>query len=259
MHDNKLTDAISRLIAEFSWNKWFIDSFWPENEYRVRLLLNDALTLCPPPARVFDIGCANGFISFLFNQLGYQVVATDAASVPERPELFERHGIEFFFSNLNETSPFPSLEPFDFVIMGEVIEHILNHPLGLMRAVAQVTKPAGVLVLTTPNPATLINAFRMLRGGYQLWGTPAFIEQEKIREGKVTDIGDVHFREYLTDDLKSLLLKSGFTIKRINYFAFGSPHSEAKSKRLMKTILKPLTTTRLFAADQYIIARRTEG
>ena len=41
---------------------------------------------------------------------------------------------------------------FDVGVMGEVIEHIPNHPLGLMREVARVLRPHGLLALTTPNP-----------------------------------------------------------------------------------------------------------
>jgi hypothetical protein len=29
-------EAVRRVLNEFSWNPWFLDSYWPENEPRVR-------------------------------------------------------------------------------------------------------------------------------------------------------------------------------------------------------------------------------
>jgi 2-polyprenyl-3-methyl-5-hydroxy-6-metoxy-1,4-benzoquinol methylase len=40
--------------------------------------------------------------------------------------------------------------------MGEVIEHIPNHALGLMREVARVLRPHGLLVLTTRSSQYLL-------------------------------------------------------------------------------------------------------
>ena len=50
----------------------------------------------------------------------------------------------------------------DVVVLGEVFEHILNHPAGLLQAVFRILRPGGTVILTTPNPSTLINAVRLL-------------------------------------------------------------------------------------------------
>jgi len=34
------TDAVRELLEEFAWNTWFIDTFWPENAPRIRLMVD---------------------------------------------------------------------------------------------------------------------------------------------------------------------------------------------------------------------------
>src|SRR6267142_4808335 len=97
--------------------------------------------------------------------------ATDAAPTPEALGRFEKANVRFFISNLNRSSPFADIpdEQFRAVIMGEVIEHIFNHPLGLMKEIARIMKGGGALLLTTPNPSTVMNAMRLLLGRTLLW------------------------------------------------------------------------------------------
>jgi 2-polyprenyl-3-methyl-5-hydroxy-6-metoxy-1,4-benzoquinol methylase len=250
--------AVSNLLQEFHWNRWFTESFWPENERRVRMTLGDVSTFAPPPGRLLDIGCANGFQSYLFARMGYFVTATDAAEVVQRPALFAKEGINFFASNLNDPDALAGLEngSFDAAVMGEVIEHVFNHPLGLLREVARVLKPGGVLVLTTPNPNTLINAARFIAGRYTLWGTEAFVSLPKHDGRQFTDIGDVHFREYRTGEVHSMLSASGFAVQRTAYMAFGAAPSQPTWKRALKAAARPALNLRLFGATQYVLATR---
>lgn len=255
-------DAIRNLLREFSWNDWFTKTFWPENEFRIRMTIKDVLQHKPPPATVLDIGCANGFMSYLFSQLGYTVTATDASDVPERPELFKRCNVTFFHSNLNELDPFPAqcTSSFDVALFGEVIEHILNHPSGLLKSIARTLKPDGLLVLSTPNPSTLMNAVRIVMGRHSLWGTSAFINEPKIRDGKIIDLGDVHYREYTISEIQDMLVTAGFEPRRPIYFSSGTARSQSKLKRTMKALpgVRSLGRTRVLGASQYFVAKKRE-
>jgi 2-polyprenyl-3-methyl-5-hydroxy-6-metoxy-1,4-benzoquinol methylase len=55
--------------------------------------------------------------------------------------------------------------PFDVVVAGEIIEHVLNVG-GLMAAARAVLTPGGVLVVTTPNPHVVWASFRGMVGRY---------------------------------------------------------------------------------------------
>lgn len=251
--------AIDDLLLEFEENHWFTKTFWPENMFRVRLMLEDLTANVAAGEPVLDVGCFNGYMSFLLAKLGYQVTAVDATPVAGTDEMFERLGISFLACNLNEPSAFDSLRQHSFsaVVMGEVIEHILNHPLGLMKSIQKLIKPDGVLLLTTPNPSTLANAYRTLRGTLTLWGTAQFMDLPKIENSKITDIGDVHYREYGAPELLHLLNKSGFAVERFKYFAHGVSINQPFLKRQLKSnhLARLLMSHRVFGGNQYVLAR----
>lgn len=142
--------------------------------------------------------------------------------------------------------------------MGEVIEHVLNHPLGLMREVARVLRKGGLLVMTTPNPATLMTALRLVADRSTLWGTRPFMELPKIRENQIISKEDIHYREYRTAEVSHLLISSGFSIEKIRYMGMGVSKAQPAIKRLIKShpIIKVLMSRRLFACTHYFVARK---
>ena len=253
-----LNDGIQEMLAYFADNEWFINSYWPENEPRVRLLLSDLARLVPSGGLVFEPGCGNGFISFLAGRMGYTVTATDAWHPVEREELFRRASVRFFPSNMNTAAPWPNVpdQLFDAVLFGEVFEHLLNHPVGLLQQIHRVLKPGGVLLLTTPNPSTLANAVRVLLDRHSLWGTDAFARTPKITGQGIIEEGDIHYREYRSDELRAFLAAAGFRVDVSRYMYLGSP-AQAHGKRLLKRLLGPrLMRNRLLASSNYVTAVR---
>ncbi|MHB8521998.1 MAG: class I SAM-dependent methyltransferase [Limisphaerales bacterium] len=243
-------------------NDWVVRTYWPENQARVRLVLTDLLSRRAPGAdmRVLDVGCYNGYISFLLARLGYRVTATDALESTERSQLFAREGIGFFSSNLNRPAPFRDLPEasFEAGIMGEVIEHILHHPLGLLEEMARILKPGGVLILTTPNPSTVLNAIRLLGGRSFSWGATEFMRLPKLVEGQLTTFEGIHYHEYTAGELFRLLGEAGFSVEKACYLGMGASAQQALWKRLIKgnLLTKRLMSLRLFGCTHYVVARR---
>lgn len=106
-------------------------------------------------ASVLDVGCSQGITSILLAREGFQVTGLDVESpaieyaqadrLKEHPWVQERlrfvHG-DIFDSDLD-------LGTFDTVILGEIIEHVLN-PEVLIRCAFKCLLPRGRLILTTP-------------------------------------------------------------------------------------------------------------
>ena len=241
---------------------WAVRTYWPENQERIGLILTDLLARKPPviPRQILDVGCFNGYLSFLLARLGYQVTATDADESADRTRLFTREGIAFFSSNLNEAAPFRDLQDatLEAVIMGEVLEHVLHHPLGLLEEVGRILKPDGVLILTTPNPGTAMNAIRLLGGRRLTWGAGEFARLPKLMEGRLTAFGGIHYHEYTTDELLALLVNAGFSVEKAGYLGMGASAQQALWKRLIKgnSLTRRLMSLRLFGCTHYMVARR---
>jgi 2-polyprenyl-3-methyl-5-hydroxy-6-metoxy-1,4-benzoquinol methylase len=228
----------------------------------------EALVQRVPPDRtrsvsILDVGCGNGLVSWPVARLGYRVTGVDMADIPDRDAMFARDGIELLRLNLNDPDPFASLLPasFDAVLMGEVIEHILNHPLAVLRSVARITRPGGVLVLTTPNPATLANALRVLLGFHTLWGTREFISMPKVDvDRQIISYEAIHYREYLQSELAWTIEQAGFVIRDMRYLPIGTSPRQRWIKRWLKgnPLSRWLATYRPFGFTHFVVAQRTD-
>lgn len=110
-------------------------------EERMRFKKAVALARVPPGAAVLDIGARDGGLRrYLPDPVRYQGI--DIAPEFARPDVLIRdisHGI-----------PFPD-GSYDFVFCIEVLEHVPN-PFDTLGEIRRVLKPAGVLVLSVPNP-----------------------------------------------------------------------------------------------------------
>lgn len=256
--------AVRALLEAFAWNPWFVNTYWPENEPRVRLLVRAAFEN-PASDRpsLLEIGCATGYIAFLMRRCGFEVTAVDAYDDERRTDLFRAAGIEYRHTNLNDPEPladFPA-GSFDVVVLGEVFEHILNRPLGLIEAIHRVLKPRGMLLLTTPNPSTLANAFRLLADRYVLWGTDDFVREAKFAGGRIIDRGEVHYREYPAWLVRDLLASAGFDVEPVRYVPTGIAPTHSLPKRVAKRLVSfsGLSGTRLFSPGYVLVARKARG
>jgi 2-polyprenyl-3-methyl-5-hydroxy-6-metoxy-1,4-benzoquinol methylase len=153
-----IQNAVSNLLKEFSENHWFTDCYWPENKERVLMMLADCCEkFTPEEASILDIGCGNGYISFLLAQSHYKTTACDSWDLPERDRMFNQLGISYFPCNLNNLKPFDKIpdQSFNIVLMGEVFEHILTHALGLLQESWRAMALGSLLILAKPNPSSI--------------------------------------------------------------------------------------------------------
>ena len=98
-----------------------------------------AVPAARPGARALDVGCREGIQSAWLASRGYAVTGID-----KQPQC--AHGIAV---DLDHGLPLPDAT-FDLVWCSEVIEH-LRDPAATVAELRRVTRPGGLLVLTTPN------------------------------------------------------------------------------------------------------------
>jgi 2-polyprenyl-3-methyl-5-hydroxy-6-metoxy-1,4-benzoquinol methylase len=253
--------AVQTMLEQYSGNQWFLLEHWPVNEPRIRRIAGDLVKRFPARrAKVLDLGCFNGYLSLLLSGLEFRVTAADAHKLPEVDGFFGKHDIDFLQVNLNDRNSLSNVEPetFDAIVMGEILEHVLNAPLGLLQNVFRITKPGGLLVLTTPNPSNVMNAIRVLRDRPTLWGTTDFFKVPKIDQTGVICQADIHYREYRAAELRDMVSSAGFRVIDQRFIAFGGAARDGLLKRTIKRnpLLQELLTRRLFASTQYLVAER---
>jgi 2-polyprenyl-6-hydroxyphenyl methylase/3-demethylubiquinone-9 3-methyltransferase len=123
---------------------------------RVHRTLDAVRRVAPPEARLLDIGAAQGNLSLALAELGYRVTWNDIRDelVPYVRMKHERGRIDFLPGNCLELS---CEEPYDVVVVAEIIEHVA-HPDALLEKVAALVRPGGHVIVTTPNGAYFRNS-----------------------------------------------------------------------------------------------------
>ena len=262
MDEKAYQSAVRELLEFMHGNSWFLEQHWPLNEPHVRQMVEDVTAHLTPPEshHVLDVGCFNGYISYLFRRLGYRVTGADMMDYSERREIFDANDIGFVLANFNSLEPMPDVadDTFDAVILAQVIEHILNHPLGFVAELARVTRPGGLLIVTTPQPASIMNAWRLLKGHWSMWGTEDFMRLPKFENGEVISHPEIHYREFLSRELVGMIEAAGYEVLEARYLGLGVASEQAAWKRLVKSnaVTRWLMTKRLFASNQYVLARK---
>lgn len=157
----------------------------------------------PPHARWLDLGCGDGVITAAIAAFADAVVGVDISdrNIAVANEMRARPNTRYVHAAVEEPERYADGRPFDAVSAFEVLEHVYDPATFLRDAVAQL-RPDGVLLLSTPNAASLTRRlkrwFRPLvrRAGYA--DADALIEE--------------HHREYTLPDLRRLARDVGLEI-----------------------------------------------
>lgn len=127
--------------------------------YRWGIILNAIAAMCPPPARLLDVGAGNGGFLYLARERGYDGQGVTMSS----------RDVQYARGTLGVSMSQGTLEGlqggnYDIVVATSVIEHV-EDPARFMMALAERSRPGGFVGVATPNP----NAYRRLLGGSGRW------------------------------------------------------------------------------------------
>jgi len=162
-----------------------------------------------PGDRVLDVGSGSGVIADVLAQMGARVTGVDASedAVSYARRTFARDNLDFRLGLVEEIDV-PD-ESVDRTYCFELIEHIHDHQVRrLFETLKRVTKPGGVLTLTTPN----------YRG---LW---PLIELALDATGLVPRLaGDQHVTRFHRARLREMLIGAGWRLERLTTFSTFAP------------------------------------
>jgi SAM-dependent methyltransferase len=152
--------------------------------------------------RLLDLSCGAGHTAQILARQGFKVTATDYRPPPPMPQEIHRVG----GVDLNAFLPFKS-GSFDAVNLVEVIEHIENQPQ-LIREIARVLKPQGLVLISTPNILNMLSRLRFVFTGF--WRGRVRPVHYTRGPGRAPNIYLLHFYE-----LSYLFFHFGFEIKEL--------------------------------------------
>lgn len=165
------------------------------------------------PPRVLDVGMSHqtSLLSRLFPHVQLATLGFYDKRFPQKD------GVSHTQFNLNRAADeeqWPQLEPFDLILLAEVIEHLYVPPTRVLRMLRSILRPGGVLMIQTPNPVNLARRLGMLAGRSPF---------EIIRDD-MTNPG--HFCEYTVEHLQYLAGVTGLEVidyEVSNYFGQKKP------------------------------------
>lgn len=198
-------------------------------------LLTEVLT---PGARILDIAAAQGNFSIALAEMGYNVTWNDLREdLADYVRLKQERGeIHFAPGNAFELN-FPS--PFDAVLITEIIEHVA-HPDEFLRKTAQLVKPGGYIVMTTPNGAYFLNPLPK----FSDCPDPSVYEAVQFKPNS-----DGHIFLLHPDEVKSLASHAGLEVEEIALFNNPLTNGYMKMQLLLRVLPRSLVN-RIEAATQ---------
>jgi len=189
------------------------------NYYQYLLILKTALPYLNEnkEARILDVGAGGGVIPLVLRKAGYECSAIDTWTEYSKEysnrmgieediiERLERNGIQVDYCDIEkEVLPFKD-RSFNIVLLLDVIEHLHNSPKKVLKEIWRVLVPNDVLIITTPNLATLKNRV------YLLFGRSNYVE---LREWYDNEPFFGHIREYTSHEVENMLRWEGFKVKQ---------------------------------------------
>lgn len=122
-----------------------------------------ASVLVPSGCEVLDIGCGPGVVGSVLLRAGCSVVGVDADK--EKADVAEEAGLEVLLADVEADDGLRPLDgrQFDVVLGLDVLEH-LRDPAPVLRRIAQLVRPTGVVIVSIPNMSHAAVRLAMLEG-----------------------------------------------------------------------------------------------
>ena len=193
------------------------------------------------PGRVLDLGCSGGQLSERMRERGHHVTGVDGLEIPGVRERVD----SFCLNDLEDGIPQEAGTGFDVVVAADVIEHV-RRPDKLLREMAQVLAPGGVILLSTPNFGHWYSRGRAATGTFD-YDRRGILDQ-------------THLRFFTRKSLRRLFTSSGLDLLELDYT--GLPfdvlsRGENRKTRLARRLDRALVRLRPTVFGYQFVAKLT--
>ena len=200
-----------------------------------RNIRTELIALAPDiHGRVLEIGCAEGYtMAYLQERFNCSVVGLDYCE--EALCSARDKGLDVYACDLNSADlPF-GFDEFDYIIIGDVLEHLYD-PWGVLRKIVHRLKGDGTILLSIPN----VKHYTLLK---------ELILHDRWDYCSSGILDSSHLRFFTLDGIQKLVRQSGVEIFSLEYSCFGSEFI---------WLLNRICRNRLhsFLVVQYLVAAR---
>ncbi len=183
----------------------------------------------PPGERILDIAAAQGNFSIALAERGYEVTWNDMrAELADYVRLKQEAGTIHFAPGNAFKVELPN--EFDGVLITEVIEHTA-HPDQLLARAAQLVRPGGYVIMTTPNGAY----FRNKLPKFTESSDPAAYESMQFKPDT-----DGHIFLLHPDELAPLAARAGLELEKVSLSTNPLTNGHMKTEFLLRLLPRPV-------------------
>jgi len=222
--------------SDLAWLRQFEGfEYAVENSGRYADTLDFVRSTVQAGTALVDLGLYPGHLALLVRRrYGAAVTGLSFAHTANFETAMRREGIAVHETDITREDPPLPAGSFDVALCTEIIEH-LDRPLPLLVRANRLLRPGGVLILSTPNHASLKCRLNLLVGrpsNAHLFGTRHVYQMNEW----------VHKREYTAGELRRLLEPVGFSVQEIRFSKLEHAPSSwaARLKNLAKDVINLL-------------------
>ena len=186
------------------WRSELYDSTSPQYEMKDHAgsshsTMIKLLAAAPGPSRVLDIGVAAGYLDRELQAQGHTV--TGIEQDPVSAELARPYCQELLIGDVEAMDLRPYTAQFDYVVLGDVLEH-MKDPSAALRRILETLKPGGRVIACVPNVANLYVRLGLLFGRFRY-------EPRGIMDA-------THLRFFTLRTFRELMQSAGLEIQSLN-------------------------------------------
>lgn len=193
---------------------------------------------------ILDVGASTGYLAERLAQEGYEVTAVEKDPAVARD--LEQAGFRVLIADVEDPS-FHLSEAFDIVILGDVLEHLVD-PWAALRRFVSVLKDDGLMIISLPNSVSLPVRLMVLLGHFD------YMEKGPLDK--------THLRFFTLTTTKKLVTEgTGLTITKMrvtSLLSFISSRHPLFRAANDASYLLALLWKRMFAYQFVILAQKRE-
>jgi 2-polyprenyl-6-hydroxyphenyl methylase/3-demethylubiquinone-9 3-methyltransferase len=180
-----------------------------------------------PGESILDVAAAQGNFTLALAEKGYRVTWNDLRGglVDYVKQKHEFGDVRYAPGNVFELA---FDEPFDAVLITEIIEHVA-HPDDFLRKVSRLVRPGGHIIMTTPNGGYFKNALPK----FSECADPSLFESSQFKPN-----ADGHIFLLHPEEIRALAEEAGLEVVELRLFTNPLTSGHMKTEALLRVLPK---------------------